>query len=208
MAPVSEDSIVAKITETVKQLLDEKLRLFEVKCEKVTTSVRYDLDKMRREKNVIVFGIKEGDKETMQQQLKEVMKVFEKIGVKDALIDDVRRLGKYVAKGKTHCPLLVKFVRTVDKRAVLTNKTKLGKEKIFINNDMSPEERRQEKALKEKFKNMKAKDKDLKMSIRNGNKRIFKDGILLEIISTEEEDLDNTEEEFSSPSGNAGDSRL
>jgi len=153
----------------------KRLEGFAKRCESVTINLQTDLDHMKREKNVIIYGLKE---ETNEDPEASASKLFEKLGLKDVMIDDTWRLGKQQKSPKGPRPLLVKFVKGTDKKKVMKEKAKLKGEKIFINNDLSKEEQAIEKNLRERFKTMKATDKTLKMKmgIKKGIMTVYKEG--------------------------------
>lgn len=131
------------------------------------------MEKLRRDKNVVIVGMKEEENENLESQEKAVTALFENIGVRGALVDDCRRLGRKV-EGRNTRPMLVKFVRMLDKRKVLGKKKNLGRERIFINEDLTIEERKTEKILRDHFKGLHEGDRGLKMGIRDGKMTIWK----------------------------------
>ncbi len=99
------------------------------------------------------------------------------------LIDDVHKVG---AVGGKKRPLLVKLVRTCDRKAIFAEKKKLKGEKIFINDDLSPQEVEREKALLKVFKAKKEADPGLRKGLRRGVLTIWKDGKVQEKLAVEE----------------------
>jgi len=137
MAQASEERIIEKMSE----FFDTKLEPFIKQCRGASERALKAIDKIKREKNLVLFGIKEEDKEDTDKQVELVREVFNKLGVKDIIIDDIHRLGKKASdKKKAPRPLLVKLLTMIDKNRILRQKAKLKGQKIYINQDLSPEE--------------------------------------------------------------------
>jgi len=101
MAQGESDKIIKRMTE----LFDTKLEPFIKQCNRASEAALRAIDKLEREKNLVFFGVKEKDKEGMEEQLESVMENCKEIGVKDVIIDDIYRIGKKPTgdkKGRDH----------------------------------------------------------------------------------------------------------
>ncbi|CAL8091301.1 unnamed protein product [Orchesella dallaii] len=163
-----------KIRAMLSEVFDEKLQVLDKKCDDATSVAMSKIDFMRREKNIIISGLPEDNNEKITDQIKKAEGVFTKLGLKNIGIDDISRLGKDKKANGNPRPLLVKLVRKMDKRAIMSEKKKLGKEKIYINDDVSPAVRANEKKLRDKFREQKVLDKDYRMQIKRGELFIWK----------------------------------
>ena len=101
-------------------------------------------EKVRREKNVIIMGVKESDVDT-EVLVKDL--ITTKLNLSDVEITNARRLGK---QNKNPRPVLVVFDSVESKRKVMRNRTKLLGSKIYINNDLTLDQRKKEKELRKK----------------------------------------------------------
>ena len=104
-------------------------------------------EKVRREKNVIIMGVKESDVDT-DVLVKDL--ITTKLNLNDVEITNARRLGKRNETRKNPCPVLVVFDSLESKRKVMRNRTKLLGSKIYINNDLTLDQRKKEKELRKK----------------------------------------------------------
>lgn len=131
----------------------------------------------KREKNIIVNGLPEAATEDITKQIALADALFQKIGVKDVMIDDIFRIGKKSTQKTGPRPLLVRLVKMTDKKQIMRAKRTLGKtDSIFINHDLTKEAREQEKLLRDAFKQLKAVDNNLRMGIRRGTMTVWRDG--------------------------------
>ena len=104
-------------------------------------------EKERREKNVVIMGVKESDVDT-EVLVKDLMTT--KLNLNDVEVTSARRLGKQNETRRHPRPVLVVFDSVDSKRKVMKNRTKLLGSKVFINNDLTPEQRKKEKELRKK----------------------------------------------------------
>jgi len=113
----------------------------------------------------------EGDEEKKEKKhLEKVLdNLFTKIGTPDLMVDVAYRVGR---AGTTR-PILIKFVKESDKIKLLQKRGVLRPEKIFVNHDLSTEDRTREKELRNKLKELKAIDNTLTGSIRDGQLLIY-----------------------------------
>lgn len=97
----------------------------------------------------------------------------------NALIDDAFRLGK--KEEDNNRPMLIKFVRTIDRKKLFLATSKLKGKKIFVNEDISKEEVEYKKTLRAYYKERKKEDKELKARIRKDSMRILKIGKVIDV---------------------------
>jgi len=122
----------------------------------------------------VIYGLPETEKETLGEQLKATDALLSKMDMKNVLIDDLFRLGRKTPNTKAR-PLLVKFVRKIDKKLVLsTGRRKLMKGDPRIDDDKSPMDRAIERKLFEKFKEVSNGDKAMRRNIWRGTLTITK----------------------------------
>lgn len=174
----SDGESADEMTEAMGQLLEKKfgelktdlLGLFNPAMQKLSTRVCH-IDREQRNKNLIIKGLKSKENEKVADLEKAVEGVFAKLGLKKVDIDDVTRIGK---RDKADRPILVKLLKQKDVRAIMTEKRKLGKEKIYIERDLPEEDRTAAFELRKKFKEIKAKDGSLTSSIRTNTLTVWK----------------------------------
>lgn len=91
------------------------------------------------------------------------------------IIDTAYRVGN--KKAGINRPILIKLVRLQDKENIMRNKRTLGKaSKVYINEDLTKEERMIQAALRQKGKELKRSDPAIKFTIRGKKMLIRKDG--------------------------------
>src|SRR5665811_11276 len=134
---------------------------------KQVSAIENSIEKLAREKNVVIHGLPESPKETPTQLMKEIEVLFVKLGMSDPLIDNVYRLSKPVG-GKVR-PVMLKFVSTMEKRLMMTNRRNVITEKIFISDDMSKQQQQDQKLLRAKIKELKLTNKDIICIIRESS---------------------------------------
>ena len=101
-------------------------------------------EKVRREKNVIILGVKESDVDT-EVLVKDL--ITTNLNLNDVEITNARRLGKQNETRKNPRPVMVVFDSVESKRRVMRNRTKLLGSK---NNDLTLDQRKKEKELRKK----------------------------------------------------------
>lgn len=169
------DQDLAKIKAIMNQLLDEKLEPIKQQQRDISQRITR-LDKFSRDKNIIISGLEEqGD--DLESSIEAVNNLCEKVGIQQVLIDDVFRIGK---KGSGDRPILLKLALKVDKKRLMKAAKSLRKEKIYLNDDQSQEERIVDGKLRAHFKSMKATKPDISFSIRNGVMQIWSNSIVIE----------------------------
>jgi hypothetical protein len=88
------------------------------------------------------------------------------------LIDNVYRLGR---SGST-TPILLKLVRNIDKQRILKKRKEATKLRVFINEDLTPQQQVQKKLLNNYLQTRKAADAEIWGSFRGNSLHIKKAG--------------------------------
>lgn len=140
------------------------------------------VDRFKREKNLIIYDLPEKANESAEDCVEAVTGLFTRMGVKDALLDDVFRLGKGVGK-KGPRPVLVKLVTMLDKKRIQKARVKLGKGDPSIVEDKSKEERARDRLLLDHFNTMRSSRKGLKKRFQRGNLQVLEGGKVIGVIA-------------------------
>lgn len=135
-----------------------------------TTLKQYE--NQSRKKNLIIHGIPE----TAMEKWSDVDDKIKDLGTKMGIIIDYDHAYRLGRKGKAKRPIMLKLLRTKDKFMILGAGSKLKGLDIYINEDQSPEERKQNTILLKKRKELKAGYPDAKISIKSG-KLYYNDSI-------------------------------
>lgn len=172
------------ITTVICDVLKEQFRLTQLgnswdkleptvkKVEKQENDLKSVSQSLRRN-NLIIKGLEQATNENQETLENSVIAVFEKVGVKRPEISSVRRLG---SEGSVKRPVLVKLIRENDTKTILANKKQLGNEKIFIQKDLTLDERLAEWRLRKYFHDLKAEDLTLRASISSQSLIVWKNG--------------------------------
>lgn len=172
-----------KLTEKIDLVL-EKNEVSERRITNLEKTAEMAL-KIAKEKNIIVNGIKEDDTETLDVLEFHLNKLFEELGITPApLLDNFYRFTKK-AMGKNR-PIIVKFVRMVDKQKIMQNRHKTFKNKVYINEDLTPKDQKVQVILREEARKRKMQDHGIITRIRGQNLQIFKDNNLLQVLHVDE----------------------
>lgn len=176
---MKEEELLTRLNDMLAKLLDEKLdsKLAALKegDEKSNKAIGDKVERYKREKNIVISNIPEDEGEEVDDLLMKANDIFEKMGIHGVEVDDIYRIGRKKANGKPR-PLLVKLLRNYQKRSVMKEKKQLKGEKIYINDDLTFDERKVEKALRDKYRDLSKGSKDYRMGIRNGKMTIWKSG--------------------------------
>lgn len=153
--------------------LTKRLDLIEENCIGSTKKLASQLERIKREKNLIVKGLTEANGETNRSLAQVAKDLFTSSGVADVLIDNAFRLGNPM----TGRPRIAKIMLVRDE--ILRKKGALGAGggTIYIDPDLSPEEQRIKKKLLDVFRGAKQKDAGVKMRIRGNRLLIMKDAM-------------------------------
>ena len=123
-----------------------------------------NLEKQLKAKNVVINGLKE---DVNEDTVKKVKKLFEDKMEFQGVIDTAFRIGK--AKAEHTRPIRVVFLKSIDKVEAIKRRSKLIGTDIFINADMTYNERANDTVLR-KFR---------KDALAEGKKAYFKKGKLV-----------------------------
>lgn len=179
-SPITENNSPSKnmatIEEITKLILESEKRQKEFitteigkLCDQssIVTNLQVKFDKLwsaSKKNNVIVYGYPETPGETNENKEAIVQDLEKRIGV-TLMFDDIYRLGK---PGRPSRPLMIKLMRTWDKRNLMTNRHKLKGTKIFVNDDLDKEERLTSSTLLKKLKELMSAKPSIKGRIRQG----------------------------------------
>jgi len=158
----------ADITEQLKPLTEFVL---------TQNTMKNELERVKRtlnSKNIVITGCTEADNETDENRMEIITKMFEHMEVGAVLLGDVYRIG--IKKPNKHPPLLVKFVTMIDKKKVMKNRGKLRGSNAYLDDDLTKTEQEIQKILIAKGKELKATNKEIKLSVRFGKLYIDNNG--------------------------------
>ncbi|XP_037870358.1 uncharacterized protein LOC119629244 [Bombyx mori] len=137
-------TIMEKIGEKLEPVIEENKKL-RIKVELLEKKIE-TLERDKKNNNIIVHGLKEGEK-TTEQLLKNTKEVFLKtlnINIQDCEINKIYRIGKEI-KGNKPRPTLLSFVSGLKKNEILRNKKK--SKEITFTEDYSKDILEKRKAL-------------------------------------------------------------
>ena len=132
-------------SKTVNEIQDLKRETEKIKTQMIGYKT---LEWESRNKNIVIFGLKENRNESKLEILNKVTKLFtEALGKKfgEQQIDNIYRFGK----NKSNRPVLIKFNNTIAKEIIIERKKIFGKWKIRVEEDFCPEIREIRKRLVE-----------------------------------------------------------
>lgn len=126
-------------------------------------SIKDNVSKQQRSKNVIIFGLVDDDN-TNQNIWLSISKLFAgvKLEIPDVAIDDIYSLGKSPAKRQ----IIVKFIAMRWAKIVLAKKRDFKPFNIFISKDLTPSERAEMKSQLLTIKSL--KDAGFKPTLKKG----------------------------------------
>lgn len=162
----SEIRTAKLITSKLKPLaqLTAKVDKIDTQVTALTSSVNH-LFKINREKNIIVYGLAEKQRETYKDRISLISDLATKLNLEDIDYDRTYRLGKSTNANR---PLLIRLTRSRDKLEIMASKRNLKDSGISITDDLSPEERQERKILMAKKKEIKDTNSNAKFYIRSG----------------------------------------
>ena len=108
-------------------------------------------ERERREKNVLIVGMEETE-ESSERMVKRLIEQKLSLDPETVQIAHVKRIGQIRAHTTHPRYVLVTFESLEDKQLVMRNRRKLAGSNIFINNDLTKNQRTLEKHLREKKK--------------------------------------------------------
>ena len=101
-------------------------------------------DRSSRVKNIIIVGIAESSNEETEGVVLDMLD--QRLGLTDITITQVRRIGR---KRSDHCrPILVSVGSLNDKRRIMVKRSQLAGSNIFINSDLTKDQREEERDLR------------------------------------------------------------
>jgi hypothetical protein len=128
-----------------------------------------------RKKNLLIEGIPEKRGETWKETELHIQELFKKLGIpENTEIDDCFRLGRPTG-GKVR-PILLKLTKSRDKKLIFSNCKKLKGTKVFINEDLTKEQRVANGILRKKQKELRESNPTATINIRNG-RLTYRDGM-------------------------------
>lgn len=178
---LTEDDLT-KISALMEGLLDKKLDPMKVHQERVNAHM-VKMENFTRAKNIVITGIQE-EGEGLDANVEAVNNLCDNLGIRKVLIDDAFRLGK--TKGATR-PLLVKLALMVDKKLLMGQSKTLRAQKIYLNDDLTQQERKNSGLLRAHFKSLKTTRKDISFSIRNNVMSIWLNNAIIEKYGVEQD---------------------
>lgn len=109
--------------------------------------------------NIIVSGLVVDDADLLNSCISRINELLE-INLSPNNINNIYKLGR-----DQHSPIKIEFTSYLTKNLVLKNSRKLKGKKIYINNDLCPEDRRKDKLLRSNLKQ--ARSRNLNAYVRN-----------------------------------------
>lgn len=145
------------ITNTIMDRMDEKLkpileenRNLKIQIQKLENKIEY-LERDKKSNNIIIYGLKEGEKSTTELINYTKQKFQEELDITlgDYDINRIYRIGKITNKGRPR-PTLLSFTNGWKKSEIIKNKKK--SKVLYIADDYSKETLEKRKALLPKLK--------------------------------------------------------
>ena len=102
-------------------------------------------ERERREKNIIIMGLEESEEST-QGMVSTLLK--NKLKLEGIEVVSSRRIGKAGLPRRNPRPILVSLNSVKDKRTIMQNRKKLAGSRIFINNDLTPDQQAKQRELR------------------------------------------------------------
>ena len=104
--------------------------------------------KLLRRQNAVLVGLEEtNERELTRKRVIDVIKT--KMGVEEPRIESAFRLGRKHERNNTGRPILVRFQTTEGKEEVMRKKALLRGTQIYLNHDLTREQRKQQKELRD-----------------------------------------------------------
>jgi len=149
-----------EIKTEIKQLSSAEAKVVEIEDRVV------QLERLAREKNVIMHGLEDSDDENWQKTTAIVSEFLKNsFGIGHNIVDIAERLEKF--RRDRVRPIRIKFIRLYDKKMIMIEKKKLDKP-IYINADMSLQDRKANSTLQKKKKELIAENPDLRYKVMRG----------------------------------------
>ena len=104
--------------------------------------------RLLRRQNAVLVGLEEtNERELTRKRVIDVIKT--KMGVEEPRIESAFRLGRKHERNNTGRPILVRFQSTEGKEEVMRKKALLRGTQIYLNHDLTREQRKQQKELRD-----------------------------------------------------------
>jgi hypothetical protein len=133
----------------------------------------------------LLHGIPVIVSETTERLLSYLDDLWNKVGVTERIVlDDAYRLGKPSTSGPR--PVLIKFLRMIDKKKILSKRKDIAKLKVYINEDCLALKQFQKKLLNTHLKAFKDMDDTVWGSIRGNSLHVKKQGQLTRKFTVED----------------------
>lgn len=150
-------SIKGDLSSYREKIQDLEIKVCELESENFNLKRKFKyLEESTKKNQIIVFGLKEETEDFLE---KRVLKLFcgtLSVNIQPQNIDNIYRIGK---KGNnTSRPIIIRFVRFLDKQLILKNLSKLKGTGISITNDLTPEQQEDQKILYKYYKIAKSKE--------------------------------------------------
>ncbi|CAH1639102.1 unnamed protein product [Spodoptera littoralis] len=143
------NTIMCRMEEKLQPIIEEN-KLLKTTVEKLQNEVK-QLKWEKRSKNIVIFGLKEGENSTSEllKKIKEVFQHDARLVIEDCDVNKVHRIGEGKSNDKPR-PILFSFVSHMKKAEILANKKKL--KEVYITEDYPKEVLEKRKALLPKLK--------------------------------------------------------
>lgn len=153
----------------------EKLETLRDEVHKLTTR----LDKVQneeRKRNVIIKGLPEKPGEKWFDRDKDIGELAKKLGLNQIDYDYCFRMGPYNKDAPRPRPLLLKMIRQRDALQIMATRRKLAGSNIFIDEDLTSEERKIQFQLRQYANKMKTSKPDLVFRVSKNSLRTTSNG--------------------------------
>lgn len=181
---VLTDEDLKKIEGVLDKLLNTKLQTVIQSQQDVAKKI-VRIESSSRAKNILITGMPEGD-DSPAGSVQQVFALCDEIGVPHPIVDDAFRMGK---KGAEPRRMLLKLVSMVDKKRIMAHAKALRKKKVYLNDDLSAEERKKNGQLRAHFKTLKASRPGINFSIRNCIMMIWENNKIIERYHVEDDTI-------------------
>lgn len=155
-------SITKAVTQNISQQLDERYKMLEEQNQNLQAEVLELKEKIKgleiqkKKKNLLFFGIKEGNEEgkNIVKFMKEKINIHLSLDIQEHEIDKVHRIGQKTNNRLR--PILISFTSNWRRNLILKNKKKLP-EGIYIKEDFTKETLEIRKSLQPKLEEERSK---------------------------------------------------
>lgn len=171
------NNLEKNVTESINSNINEKFVGVEAKYHKLTETVQQQekridyLEKYIRRRNIVVFGVDETERNNHElvDMLSRIFKDNMSVTITTSEIESLYRLGQNSDKTR---PILMSLTTANKKYELLTNRSKLAKNKLSLSENYPLKVQQQRKALKDSVKQLRQEGKNAYIGY---NKLIVKD---------------------------------